>query len=186
MLARKSCSGAGWWPREPLERAENAAATLEKEAAAARFRTDAAAARLREAQAGLAVLRAAGRNIIEIRTRRRRAESRIVEASERVIASGAPILVIGDLEHLEVVIEMLSSEAVKAAAGMPALLEGWGGDQPLRSAARVVEPFAFTKVSALGVEEKRTNVVLDFVDPPGALEDGYRVIEGDHGTLLPC
>jgi len=91
------------------------------------------------------------------------------------VTAGTPILVIGDLEHLEVVMEMLSSEAVKLTAGMPALLESWGGDKPLRARVRLVEPYAFTKVSALGVEEKRTNVVLDFIDPPGTLGDGYRV-----------
>ncbi len=72
--------------------------------------------------------------------------------------------------------EMLSSQAMRVAPGMPALLLGWGGDHPLRARVRLVEPYAFTKISALGVEEKRTNVILDFVDPPGSLGDGYRVI----------
>jgi HlyD family secretion protein len=161
--------------RQPLEQAQNAAGTLEKEVEAARFRVQAALAELREAQAGLAALRSTERNVIEIRAPAAGRILRIVEASERVVASGAPILVIGDLGHLEVVIEMLSSEAVKVAPEMPALLDGWGGEQPLRARVRVVEPYAFTKVSALGVEEKRTNVVLDFVDSPGALGDGYRV-----------
>jgi HlyD family secretion protein len=162
--------------RQPLEQAQNAASTMEKEVEAARFRAQRAAAELQQAQAGLMALRASGRDIIEIRAPAAGRILRIVEASERVVAAGAPILVIGDLSHLEVVIEMLSSEAVKVSAGMPALLENWGGDTPLRAKVRLVEPYAFTKVSALGVEEKRTNVVLDFLDPPGALGDGYRVI----------
>jgi HlyD family secretion protein len=162
--------------RQPMEQAQNAAGTQEKEVEAARFRAQAAAAELREAQAGLVALQATGRNVIEIRAPAAGRILRVVEASERVLPSGAPILVIGDLEHLEVVIEMLSSEAVRVSPGMPALLEGWGGEKPLRARVRTVEPYAFTKVSALGVEEKRTNVVLDFVDPPGALGDGYRVI----------
>jgi HlyD family secretion protein len=58
---------------------------------------------------------------------------------------------------------------------MPVLLEGWGGDKPLRARVRVVEPYGFTKISALGVEEQRVNVIADFVDPPGQLGDGYRV-----------
>ena len=72
--------------------------------------------------------------------------------------------------------EMLSSQAVRVSPGMPALLLGWGGDRPLRARVRLVEPYAFTKISALGVEEKRTNVILDVVDPPRSLGDGYRVI----------
>lgn len=162
--------------RQPMEQAQNAADTLEKEVEAARFRAQAAAAELREAQAGLVALQATGRSVIEIRAPAAGRILRIVEASERVLAPGAPILVIGDLDHLEVVIEMLSSEAVKVSPGMPALLEGWGDERPLRARVRTVEPYAFTKVSALGVEEKRTNVVLDFVDAPGTLGDGYRVI----------
>jgi HlyD family secretion protein len=58
---------------------------------------------------------------------------------------------------------------------MPVLLEGWGGERALRARVRVVEPLAFTKVSALGVEEQRVNVIADFVDPPGALGDAFRV-----------
>ncbi|HEU4624341.1 MAG TPA: efflux RND transporter periplasmic adaptor subunit [Steroidobacteraceae bacterium] len=162
--------------RQPMEQAQNAAATLEKEVEAARFRAQAAAAELRQAQAGLIALRGSGRDVIELRAPASGRILRIMEVSERVISAGSPILVIGDLQNLEVVIEMLSSEAVKVAPGMPALLENWGGDHPLRARVRVVEPYAFTKVSALGVEEKRTNVVLDFVDPPGRLGDGYRVI----------
>jgi HlyD family secretion protein len=162
--------------RQPMEQAQNTASTMEKEVEAARFRAQAAAADLRQAQAGLIALRATGREVVEIRAPAGGRILRIMEASERVVAAGAPILVIGDLAHLEVVIEMLSSEAVKVSAGMPALLDDWGGDKPLRAKVRLVEPYAFTKVSALGVEEKRTNVVLDFVDPPGPLGDGYRVI----------
>ena len=55
------------------------------------------------------------------------------------------------------------------------MLEGWGGAKPLRARVRLVEPYGFTKVSALGVEEQRVNVIADFVDPPGRLGDAYRV-----------
>jgi HlyD family secretion protein len=163
--------------RQVLEQAQNAAGTLEKEVQAARFRADSAAAELREAQAGLVAVNPEGGDgaVIAIRAPAAGRILRILEASERVLTGGTPILVIGDLDHLEVVMEMLSSEAVRIAPGMPALLDGWGGERPLRARVRLIEPYAFTKVSALGVEEKRTNVVLDFVDPPGSLGDGYRV-----------
>lgn len=100
---------------------------------------------------------------------------RIPERSERVVQAGTPLLVLGDPSRLEVVLDVLSTEAVKVEPGMEVLLEGWGEERTLRAQVRVVEPFAFTKVSALGVEEQRVNVVADFVDPPGRLADAYRV-----------
>ena len=163
---------------QQVEQARNASVTLAEEAEAARYRERAAAADLRGARAGLVALGDDGHGgaaAVEIRAPAAGRILRITEVSERVVPAGTPILVIGDLTYLEVVMEMLSSEAVKVAPGMPARLEGWGGEQPLRARVRLVEPYAFTKVSALGVEEQRTNVVLDFVDPPGALGDGYRV-----------
>jgi HlyD family secretion protein len=100
---------------------------------------------------------------------------RVPERSERVVAAGTPLLIIGDSSELEVVLDVLSTEAVAIVPGMAVLLEGWGGGDTLRARVRVVEPFAFTKVSALGVEEQRVNVVADFVDLPGRLGDAYRV-----------
>jgi len=100
---------------------------------------------------------------------------RIPEKSERVVTAGEPLLILGDADNLEIVIEVLSTEAVKIKPGMPVLIEGWGGDQPLQATVRVVEPYAFTKVSALGVEEQRVNVIADFVGSHAALADAYRV-----------
>ncbi|MFO1400941.1 MAG: efflux RND transporter periplasmic adaptor subunit [Steroidobacteraceae bacterium] len=164
--------------QQQVEQARNAAITLADEVEAAQGRVTAAAAELRGARAGLVALADAARGgaaLVELHAPAAGRVLRIAEPSERVVAAGTPILVIGDLAHLEVVMEMLSTEAVKVAPGMPARLEDWGGAQPLRARVRLVEPYAFTKVSALGVEEQRTNVVLDFVDPPDGLGDGYRV-----------
>ena len=91
------------------------------------------------------------------------------------MTSGTPIITVGDPRKLEVVVDLLSTDAVKVKPGAPVLLENWGGEAPIRARVRIVEPSAFTKVSALGIEEQRTNVVADFVDPPGLLGDGYRV-----------
>jgi HlyD family secretion protein len=99
---------------------------------------------------------------------------RIPETSERVVAAGTPLLELGDCGRLEIVADLLSSDAVKVKAGSPMLIEGWGGGT-LRGRLRAVEPSGFTKVSALGVEEQRVNVIGDFLDPPGALGDRYRV-----------
>jgi HlyD family secretion protein len=163
---------------QQLEQAVNTSTTLEKEVAAARYRAKSAEADARGARAGLSALdgtpKLAGATI----TMRAPASGRVLrvlEPSERVVTAGTPVLVIGDLQHLEVMMEMLSSEAVKVNTGMPAILEGWGGEKPLDARVRLVEPYAFTKVSALGVEEKRTRVILDFVDSPVPLGDGFRV-----------
>jgi len=100
---------------------------------------------------------------------------RLPEKSDRVVNSGASLAVLGDVSHLEVLIEMLSTDAVKVNVGMPVLLDGWGGDRVLHARVAVVEPYAFTKVSALGVEEKRTNVIAEFLESSAPLGDGYRL-----------
>lgn len=175
----ESLFAGGLTSAQQLEQARNAAITLEKEVAAARFRAKSAADDVEATKAGLIALQDPlheGKTAVEIRSPVAGRVLRVLESSERVLPAGAPILVIGDLAHLEILTEMLSSEAVKVRPGMPATLVSWGGDSPIRARVRVVEPYAFTKVSALGVEEKRANVILDFVDPPGTLGDGYRVM----------
>jgi HlyD family secretion protein len=99
----------------------------------------------------------------------------VAEKSERVVQAGTPIVTLGEPSQLEIVADVLSTDAVKVHPGDQVLLEGWGGDHPIRARVRLVEPSGFTKVSALGVEEQRVNVISDFVDPPGPLGDGYRV-----------
>jgi HlyD family secretion protein len=101
-----------------------------------------------------------------------------IQRSEAVLAAGTPLLQLGDPHDLEVVADFLSSDAVKISPGDPALIEQWGGDRPLDARVRRVEPSGFLKVSALGVEEQRVNVLLDFADPAERwrrLGDGYRV-----------
>lgn len=103
---------------------------------------------------------------------------RVDQESAGVVMPGASLLELGDPASLEVVVEVLTADAVRIAAGAPVRLERWGGDAPLRAHVRVVEPSAFTKISALGVEEQRTNVLVDIDDPRELwqrLGDGYRV-----------
>ena len=98
--------------------------------------------------------------------------------SEAVVGAGEPLIEIADPEKLEIVSDMLSTDAVKINPNDKVLIERWGGDQTLRGRVRRVEPYGFTKISALGVEEQRVNVVIDFEDPREAWEalgDGYRV-----------
>lgn len=100
---------------------------------------------------------------------------RVLEESERVVAAGTPLVEVSNTSKVEVVADVLSTDAVKIRPGTAVLVEGWGGDGPLRARVRLIEPSAFTKVSALGVEEQRVNVVADFVDPFVPLGDGYHV-----------
>ena len=96
---------------------------------------------------------------------------RVPQQSEAVINAGTPIVEIGDPQRIEVVAEFLSQDAVRMQPGAQAQIENWGGP-PLPAVVERVEPVARTKISALGVEEQRTNVILQFtpeaVDPPQA------------------
>jgi HlyD family secretion protein len=100
---------------------------------------------------------------------------RILEKSERIVPAGTPLMTVADPTRLEVVVDILSTDAVKVRPSASVLLEHWGGDHSIRGRVRLIEPAGFTKVSALGIEEQRVNVVIDFLDPPGPLGDGYRV-----------
>ncbi len=103
---------------------------------------------------------------------------KVVQKSEGPVALGAPLLELGDPRSLEAVVDVLSQEAVGLRPGMPARLELGAGVPPLAARVRLVEPAAFTKISALGVEEQRVNVVLDFVEPLDRVQtigDAFRV-----------
>lgn len=100
------------------------------------------------------------------------------QESEGAVAAGQPLLEIGNPDSLEVEVEVLSTHAVKIAPGAKVILDRWGGEKALEGRVRVVEPSGFTKISALGVEEQRVRVIVDFAAPREAwqaLGDGYRV-----------
>lgn len=99
----------------------------------------------------------------------------IVRTSEGVVNPGEPLLELADLNAIEIVLDVLTTEAVRITAGDKATLLRWGGEGPLHGRVRLVEPAAFTKVSALGVEEQRVNVVIDIEEPP---EDRPRLGDG--------
>ena len=103
---------------------------------------------------------------------------RVLKESEAVVESGTALLEIGNPEDLEIVVEMLSTEAVKVAVGQRVIVEGWGGADALEGTVARIEPYGFTKISALGVEEQRVNVIVDLTSPPEtwrALAHGFRV-----------
>ncbi len=104
---------------------------------------------------------------------------RVIQESETVVSAGSPILEIGDPGgDLEIVSELLSVDAVKVSPGDRVIIEKWGGDGDLEGIVKRVEPWGFTKFSALGVEEQRVNAVIDFAGPESAHEKlghGFRV-----------
>ncbi|MFO1452287.1 MAG: HlyD family efflux transporter periplasmic adaptor subunit [Opitutaceae bacterium] len=103
---------------------------------------------------------------------------RVFQESSRMMAAGSALMEVGDPADLEVRVEVLSRDAVVVKAGARVLLEQWGGAEPLEARVRWVEPSGYTKISALGVEEQRVNVICDLVSPPEmrpTLGDAYRV-----------
>jgi HlyD family secretion protein len=103
---------------------------------------------------------------------------RVLQASAGTVAIGTPLLELGDTAQLEIVAELLTTDALQAVPGRPVRIEEWGGPGVLEGQVRSVEPAAFTKVSALGVEEQRVLVHIDLTSPPAAwqaLGDGFRV-----------
>jgi HlyD family secretion protein len=100
---------------------------------------------------------------------------RIFEEHERAVPAGTPVVEIGDPGALEVVVDLLSEDAQRVRPGAPMLLRAGEEGDTLRAVVRVVEPVAFTKVSPLGVEEQRVNVVGDLTGPPGSLGHAFRV-----------
>jgi HlyD family secretion protein len=164
--------------QQQVEQAENKHTSSTKELEAAKFRVQAAAADVKREKAGLVSLenrQRPGGELVAIRPPAPCRILRILEKSERVVPFGTPIVVLSNPGKLEIVVDLLSTDAVKVNPGAPVIIENWGGPTPLRARVRTVEPYGFTKVSALGIDEQRTNVIADFIDTPDRLGDGYRV-----------
>lgn len=189
--------------REEQEMAELDETLRGKELEASQFAERAAAYNLEAARAALmapggdgnqalvAACESGEPGCIELRSPVAGRVLRVPEKSERVVTAGAPLLEIGDPAALEIVVDLLSTDAVKVHPGAAMLIEEWGGAAPLAARVRRVEPSGFTKLSALGVEEQRVNVIGDFTGDSGGLGDGYRVearivvAEADDALLVP-
>jgi HlyD family secretion protein len=102
---------------------------------------------------------------------------RVLQQSETIALAGAPLIEIGDTSQIEIAAEFLTQDAVRMQAGAPAQIENWGGDTPIPARVFRIEPYARTRISALGVEEQRVNVILHLIDPHAAppLGHGFRV-----------
>jgi HlyD family secretion protein len=153
------------------ERAELVAATRDRELESADFRARAAG---HDVEVARAVLVADAARPLWLRSPITGAVLRVPERSERVVAAGEPLLELGDASRLEVVADLLSADAVKVTPGAALVIAGWGGAE-LPGRVRRVEPSGFTKLSALGIEEQRVNVVGDLAAFPPGLGDRFRV-----------
>ena len=163
------------------EQAELAERTRREELTSAEFGVRVAESGMRLAQAALRRLGAApgprGEQF-ELRSPVEGRVLRLTQESEGVVQPGIALLEIGDPAGLEIVVDVLTADAVEIRPGAPVLIERWGGDSVLHGHVQRVEPSAFTRVSALGVEEQRVNVIVNLDEPRehwAALGDGYRV-----------
>jgi HlyD family secretion protein len=164
---------------QELEAREAEAKVAEESVNVAVFAVQAATSELQRAQARLApsTSDAAGR-VVSVTSPADGVVLKRVRESESVVPPGDPLIEIGDPHRLEIVADLLSTDAVRVKRGARTIIEQWGGEKQLEARVRRIEPSGFTKISALGVEEQRVNVVLDFVDPAAAsaaLGDAYRV-----------
>jgi HlyD family secretion protein len=161
-----------------MEQAELAEQMHREDLASAEFGRRVASSELRLAQAALASMGTGPREEFPVRAPVRGQVLRVLQESEGVVQPGTPLLEIGNPLALEVVVDVLTTDAVDIKPGAPVGIERWGGAPALTGHVHHVEPSAFSRISALGVEEQRVNVVID----PGAprelwarLGDGYRV-----------
>lgn len=170
--------GPGFVTRARFDQAKAVLAQARAASAEARQAEDAA---LHNLQAGQALLRRQGGSprgqAVAVYAPVSGSVLRVLQESRRPVVAGTQLLEIGDPGGLEFVSDMLSADAVRVKPGAAVSIEGWGGGAPLKGRVRLVEPFGFTKISALGVEEQRVNVVIDLIDPRAAwqrLGHGYR------------
>ena len=172
---REALLAAGAVSPESREQLAVESRARDEELAGAEARSRAALAEVRAARAALVGADSPRGGLLPIRSPVRGSVLRIPEISERVTVAGMPVLELGDATVIEVVADVLSTDAVRICAGQEVEIIEWGGELPLRGQVRSVEPSAFTKVSALGVDEQRVNVVVDIGGVPPTLGDGFRV-----------
>jgi HlyD family secretion protein len=171
----RSLSLSGIASKEILDQAQTAARAAARELEAARFRVRAARSRLESAKAGLLAIGGGAGGKIDLRSPVDGQVLGISQRSARVVRAGEEVLTVGDPSGIELMIEVLSSDAVRIEPGDRILIEDWGGDEPLEGVVRLVEPSGFTKISALGIEEQRVRVIGDFVEGAPSLGDAYRI-----------
>lgn len=178
-LARtRSLAERGSVAAQQLDRAEFEERMRREELSSAVFAVKVAAEQVRVARAALGAEGASRVQHIEVLAPASGRVLRVLQQSEGVVQPGTPLVEVGNPEVLEIVVDLLTTDAVRVNPGTPLTIHGWGGDRTLAARVRSVEPSAFTKLSALGVEEQRVNVIASFTDPGedwAALGDGFRI-----------
>jgi HlyD family secretion protein len=171
----RALSSSGIASVELLDQAETAERAAARELEAARFRVRAARSQLEAARAGLLAIEGGTGRTIELRSPVAGQVLSIPERSSRVVRAGETVMTVGDPSSIEIMIEVLSADAVKIEPGNRILIDDWGGDATLEGVVRLVEPAGFTKISALGIEEQRVRVIGNLVGEAPSLGDAYRV-----------
>ena len=164
--------GRGAVSSEQAEMAVDAVQQMERELEAARSRL---ALIVHERDAALAAVRAPAGAVMTLRAPTSGVILRRYEQQERLLPAGTPVIEVGRLGPVEIVADVISTDAVNIKPGMIAVVEGWGKDAPLPATVLRVEPAARTKVSALGIEEQRVDVVLRLDTAEVSLGDNYKV-----------
>ena len=165
--------------RQPLDQAEFEARMRAEEVSSAVFAGKVAAeeARLARVALGEEQKRASGRHL-DVLAPASGTVLRVLHKSAGAVQAGTALIEVGDAAALEVVVDLLTTDAVRVQPGTPVTILGWGGDRPLAGRVRQIEPSAFTRPSALGVDEQRVNVIVSLTDARerwASLGDGYRV-----------
>ena len=174
----RSLAAGGSLPPQQLDRAEFEVRMRTEELSSAVFAVKVAAEQVRLARAALAGEGASRDRHIEVLAPASGCVLRVLQESEGVVQAGAPLVEVGNPEVLELVVDLLTTDAVRVRPGAAVTIQGWGGERALAARVRKVEPSAFTKLSALGVEEQRVNVIAAFSGPRqdwAALGDGFRI-----------
>ena len=176
----RKLSAAGSLPQQALEQAEFAARMRAEELTSAEFAGKVAVEEVRIARVALGRDgEGSGRDRhVGVVAPISGTVLRVHQKSASIVQPGTPLVEVGDPAALEVVVDLLTTDAVHVRPGTPVVLQGWGGDRSVAGKVRRIEPSAFTRPSALGVDEQRVNVVIALMEPRehwAALGDGYRV-----------
>lgn len=174
----RALAAGGSLPAQQVDRAEFEARMRSEERSSAAFAVKVAAEQVRVARAALMGEGAPRDRHLEVLAPASGRVLRVLQESQGVVLAGTPLLEVGNTEVLELVVDLLTTDAVRVHPGTPLTVQGWGGDRTLGARVRRVEPSAFTKLSALGVEEQRVNVIAALTAPRqdwAALGDGFRI-----------
>lgn len=176
----RTLAASGALPQQALERADFEATIHAEEVASAAFVVKTASEEVRAARAALGQATAgSGRaRPVDVVAPVSGKVLKVHQKSATVVQAGAPLLEIGDPRSLEIVVDLLTTDAVRIQPGTAVTVQRWGGEHTIAARVRRIEPSAFTRPSALGIDEQRVNVVIALTDPPerwAALSDGFHV-----------